>query len=102
MTLIGEVSKEEFIANFPLDFGRGIRGEHVAHRRKIAGIVICHILPENLGCACSIFWVKIDGQKIYTKATDDPLNIEEDIYCSCGMHGWIRNGRWEHAHDSLL
>ena len=24
----------------------------------------------------------------------DPLHIEPSILCSCGHHGWIREGRW--------
>lgn len=27
----------------------------------------------------------------------DPLHIEPSVLCSCGDHGFIRNGRWESA-----
>ena len=102
MTIIGYVSDDEFKADFRLDFGKGIRGEYVAHRKKVAGVVVCHRLAGDVGCACSVFWVKVNDQKVFTKSQDDPLTIEESIRCDCGMHGWIRNGEWQHAHDSLL
>jgi len=102
MTIIGYVSDKEFELDFPLDFGKGVRGEYVAYRKKYAGVVLCHRVRGDIGCAVSVFWVKVNSQKVYTKTQDDPLTIEEDIRCDCGMHGWIREGLWEHAHDSLL
>lgn len=102
MTLIGYMSEEEFTADFPLDFTRGIRGSYVKHRNKTAGIVVCHRLSNGSGCACSAFWVKIEERPIWTLTNENPLTIEESIRCDCGLHGWIKEGVWNHAHDSIL
>jgi hypothetical protein len=102
MTLIGVYSDIDFEADFTVDFGKGVRGEVLGYRNKPAGIVVCHRMAGDLACATSVFWVKVNAQQIYTKIKDDPLTIEESIRCSCGLHGWIKEGRWEHAHDSLL
>jgi hypothetical protein len=102
LTVIGHIDDHDFIADFPLDFGKGIRGEYVTHRRKVAGMVLCHRISGDIGCACSVFWVKVNEQPIYGRLQENPLTIEEDIRCSCGLHGWIRDGKWEHASDSIM
>lgn len=102
MTLIGIMSDEEFLTDWPIDFGKGVRGEIMGHRNKPAGVVICHRFTGDVACATSVFWVKVNSQKVYTREEIDPLTIAEDIRCSCGLHGWIKDGKWEHAHDSLL
>ena len=102
MTLVGLYTDEEFEADYPVDFGKGIRGEWLGHRKKTAGVVICHRHTGDIGCATSVFWMKVNSQKLYTLVKEEPLTIEEDIRCSCGLHGWIREGKWEHAHDSIL
>lgn len=100
--IIGHISDKDFAADFPLDFGKGIRGQVIEHRKKPAGIVVCHRSSGEVGCACSVFWVKVNKQKIYTVIKKDPLTINEDIRCSCGLHGWIKDGQWQHASDSIL
>lgn len=30
----------------------------------------------------------------WTLVSDEPLHIEPSVLCSCGDHGWIRDGRW--------
>lgn len=100
MTAVGDLSDKEFEANYPVDFGKGIRGQFIAYRKKIAGIVLCHRRSSTIGCACSVFWIRINKQRVYTKLNSVPLTIEEDIRCDCGLHGWIKEGLWEYAHDS--
>lgn len=105
MTLIGFISDEDFEADFPIDFGKGVRGYIMEHRNKPAGVILCHRFAGDIGCAVSVYWTKVnEHQKLYTRTTpvSEPLTIEEDVRCSCSLHGWIREGRWEHAHDSLL
>jgi hypothetical protein len=102
MTPIGIYSDQEFEADFSIDLGKTVRAEWLTHRKKAAGIVVCHRLAGDIACATSVFWVPVNHQKVYTKINNDPLTIAEDIRCSCGLHGWIREGQWEHAYDSLL
>jgi len=102
MTVIGIYEDTEFEADFTVDLGKGIRAEYLTHRRKAAGIVVCHRLSGNIACATSVFWTSVNHQKTYTRINNDPLTIEEDIRCSCGLHGWIKEGVWEHAIDSLM
>lgn len=39
------------------------------------------------------------GVGLHTLVSAEPLHIEASVYwpTCCGMHGWIRNGRWSDA-----
>lgn len=102
MTLIGYISEDDFVKDWPVDLSKGIRGSYVQHRNKTAGILICHRLENGSGCAASAFWRKIDDRPVWKLVEEQPLTLEESIRCDCGLHGWIRKGVWEHAHNSIL
>lgn len=40
-----------------------------------------------------------DGQPGTTWSVEsrDPLTMSPSLLCSCGDHGWIRDGRWQRA-----
>lgn len=102
MKIQSHTTDADFVADFPLDFGKGIRGSFVSYRNKTAGIVVAHRISDGSVCGGSVFWAKVNDRHIFTKSSDDPLTVEESIRCSCGLHGWIREGSWSHAHDSIL
>jgi hypothetical protein len=95
------MTDEEFASDFPVDFGRGIRGYFINDKGKPAGVIVCH-REDNVGCAVSAFWTKIGTRPQVGLIKSDPLTLEDHIRCDCGLHGWIREGRWEYAHDSVL
>lgn len=101
MSDIGTRTQREFEADFPINFGKGVRGNFVLHRNKIAGVMLAHQLKDNVICATTAFWVKIEDRPVWQMTSETPLNLEESIRCSCGLHGWIREGQWEHASDSI-
>ena len=38
--------------------------------------------------------VAFPGSPLWTVESLDPLTITPSIVCTCGDHGWIRQGRW--------
>lgn len=47
---------------------------------------------------CTPKWTPTGVQK-HELISKDPLHLEPSVYWPgcCGMHGWVRNGRWEGA-----
>lgn len=101
MTDIGVRSEQEFEADFPINFGKGVRGDFVRHRNKIAGIIHAHRKKDGEICAGTVYWVDIPNRPKWKLINSEPLTLEQSIRCVCGLHGWIREGQWEHASDSI-
>lgn len=101
MKIQAHTTDADFAADFPIDFGKGVRGSVVRYRNKKAGIILAHRTSDGAVCVGSVFWIKVNNGYTFTKSNDDPLTIEESIRCTCGLHGWIREGEWSHAHDSI-
>lgn len=68
------------------------------------GLIIDHPNKET-GEHCSgtvTFDVPISREKkpagpFWTVEQKEPLTLSPSILCSCGHHGWIRNGKWVDA-----
>lgn len=89
--------------------GTDIGHEHVVktYQRKdveAAGLFIVHPsagqnhIPAGEPCAGSTpFDLPVnheDGHAVWQLHSLDPLHIEPSVLCSCGDHGFIRDGRW--------
>lgn len=66
------------------------------------GASIEHVKPDGkTPCVGGLFFRSPIQEKYFPEhaAWDviswDPLHIEPSVLCSCGDHGFIRNGRWE-------
>lgn len=101
MSDIGHRTDREFEQDFIINFGKGIRGSFIRYRNKISGVMLAHQKKDDEICAIAIFWTEVGDRPIWTKTSDEPLTLEESIRCSCGLHGWIKEGQWEHAPDSI-
>lgn len=68
------------------------------------GLVIYHKNPAGQDCAG---FVTLDGEvqrrvepnrtNRWTVESLDPLTLSPSVLCSCGDHGFIRDGRWVRA-----
>jgi hypothetical protein len=48
-------------------------------------------------CAKAESWL-VSGTRGHTLVSRDPLHLEPSLlWACCGMHGWIRDGRWQAA-----
>jgi hypothetical protein len=92
---------KEFEQDFPINFGKGVRGDFIRHRNKVVGVTTAHMKKDGSVCAGAVFWGKVENRPIWKLIQIEPLTLQESIRCSCGLHGWIRNGQWEHAPDSI-
>ena len=101
MSNIGVRSEKEFESDFPINFGKGVRGDFVRYKNEIAGIIHAHRKKDGTICAGTVYWMQIEDRPVWTKVQDEPLTLEPSIRCDCGLHGWIRDGQWEHASDSI-
>lgn len=67
------------------------------------GILIYHRNPAGEWCAGFCTFSGGVQREVAPNATTwtveswDPLTISPSVLCSCGDHGFIRNGRWEPA-----
>jgi hypothetical protein len=75
----GEVEKAGFFHVHP-----AAGGNHIPVGEPCAGTVTF----GEPGSSSGVRW---------TLHSLDPLHVEPSILCSCGRHGFVRNGRWEEA-----
>lgn len=68
------------------------------------GATIYHNNPAGQPCAGFVTFASTMQRKIEPDRPNtwdvqswDPLTISPSVLCSCGDHGWIREGRWTAA-----
>lgn len=65
------------------------------------GLMESHQTPNGQECACSITFDVPEAEGLsgprWQLVSLDPLHVEPSILCSCGHHGFIRNGQWVSA-----
>lgn len=50
---------------------------------------------DNLGCIGTVWLTPLEGRPSWTVESWEPLTISPSILRKeCGLHGWIREGRW--------
>lgn len=75
------------------------------------GASIVHLRPDGQPCAGGLTFDGPVQRELASRSTSpkpvamwrveswDPLTISPSVRCSCGDHGFIRNGRWESCAD---
>lgn len=63
------------------------------------GIVIEHFSPQGVRCAGGVNFDlpevrAITKQAVWQVESWEPLTISPSVLCSCGDHGFIREGKW--------
>lgn len=67
------------------------------------GLEIVHTSPAGNPCAGFVTMTSEVQRQVAPRATTwdvqswDPLTLSPSVLCSCGDHGWIRDGRWIRA-----
>jgi hypothetical protein len=106
MSDVGVRDEKQYNADFPLDFGRNVRGSLLHDKEgNSIGILFVHRLPNDGTCGGSVYWDKTwvsRGTRMPTWKLEslDPMTLDPSIRCSCNFHGHITNGRWVFAGDS--
>lgn len=98
-----------------MDLGHGHTGEYVQwapdrelnpHRAGIPdepryALLIHHTGPDGQPCSGMVTFagdvqrqVEPDRPNVWQVQSWDPLTISPSVLCSCGDHGFIREGRW--------
>jgi len=96
VTSIGHFSQEEYEASFPIDLGEGVRACYIGNVDDPPGLIVAHMEGDQV-CAASMFWRKAPPIAMWTVHSLDPLHLEPSLKCSCGHHGFIREGKWQPA-----
>lgn len=66
-----------------------------------AGLIINHLTSEGRQCSGAVLFEGEIQQKLFPERDKwkvenwNPLTLSPSILCSCGDHGYIREGRWE-------
>lgn len=97
-----------------IDFGNGHKGvflrwapdrelnPHTAHLPDVDryAMVITHTSPAGNECAGQVTFAGDVQRQVSPNSVTwdvqswDPLTISPSVLCSCGDHGFIREGRW--------
>lgn len=92
MSYIGLWPAEQYRVDFPLDFGQGVRGDWLTVKEEHVGLIVVHRSEDLEVCATTAYWA-FKAEKV-TLMNEDPVSIAPAITCSCGMHGFIKDGKW--------
>lgn len=80
-----------------MDFGSGFIGWWTQKDGEKNGLLIGHVHADGERCLGAIDWV----EKGWRVEQWEPLTISGSIKRDCGVHGHIRNGKWEPCGDSV-
>lgn len=62
------------------------------------GFIESHPTPEGRGCSGQVVFDVPEADGLggprWTLHSLDPLHIEPSVLCSCGHHGFVRDGAW--------
>ncbi len=62
------------------------------------GLIESHRAPDGRECGGSVTFDVPEAEGLpgprWTVHAMEPLHIEPSVLCSCGHHGWIRDGAW--------
>lgn len=83
-----------------VDLGDGVTGTFVSMHgdpeKKRIGIVVVHRRPDNgEECWASCHWGYPGKSEQHELVSMDPLTVAPSLDCpECGLHGYIRDGKW--------
>lgn len=76
----------------------------IAGHEHAYGLLWYHRRPDGAACSGGVAFEGngIDDGAHWTVESEEPLTLAPSIHCvaeagGCGMHGWIREGRWVQA-----
>lgn len=104
---LGKVSEEDYFEkkwNEAQDIGGGVRIDYFTHKGVKAGIFVMHKHanpdPDWPICLGTVNFdiPEMEGfpQAKWQVVSQEPLTLSPSILRrDCGLHGYIRNGRWE-------
>lgn len=65
-----------------------------------AGAIIDHPAPDGSTCSGAVTFDSPTMRALYpegplwTVEQDEPLTLSPSVLCSCGDHGFVRDGKW--------
>lgn len=94
-----------------VDLGHGVFAEPVGHSAScshaqhndhtvfgydVCGIIVGHVHEDGQECFGSVGFCPEchKGHDTWTVEKQDPLTLHPSIAAACGLHGFIREGRW--------
>lgn len=99
--LAQDVEREDDAALNILDIGHDVRIMFTTrHGRGDAriGLIESHRAPDGRECGGSVTFLVPEAEGLpgprWQVDSWEPLTISPSVLCSCGHHGWIRDGRW--------
>lgn len=85
-----------------LDLGGGVFiapfGARYVPEGEHAGGIVWHTHANGLLCGGAVLFAEDPerlGRPVWTVESWDPLTISPSVLAGCGLHGYIREGRWE-------
>lgn len=88
-----------------LDLGSDVRLQFHGRQGHPDGVRVgawlTHPTPDGVGCTGAVQFdvPAAEGLKgpRWTVEQWEPLTLSPSVLCSCGWHGWVRDGRWVQA-----
>lgn len=91
----------------PFELGHGHIGTYISaqpnpDRPEIEryGMLLKHSTPEGNACMGTVVFASDTareaepGKDVWEVESWVPLTLSPSILCSCGDHGWVKEGRW--------
>ena len=112
--LVGPPPNDGTIMSDPFELGHGHSAEYVSWAPDRAlnpqhadladveryGILLKHSTPEGNACMGTVVFESeaakrvSPGKDVWQVESWTPLTLSPSVLCSCGDHGWIKEGRW--------
>ena len=79
-----------------IDLGHAHHAKPLRHEGAEIGFLIRHLKPSGEDCWGTVYYTHPEPEKhpIWTLKSREPLTLSPSILCSCGDHGFIREGKW--------
>jgi hypothetical protein len=67
------------------------------------GAIVRHTTPDGADCEGAIMFDSAVARRVFPTSKVwnvegwEPLTVSASLLCTCGDHGWIKQGRWERA-----
>lgn len=77
-----------------LDLGSGLTAELRLLDGELMGVELIHKAASGGKCSGGA-WLPVTGPDRWELVSRDPLTLSPSILCrGCGLHGFIREGKW--------
>lgn len=96
-----DISRGDDVERVAIDLGHGVYALPYAQHGgdgEDAGVNVGHFHENGDWCEGGVPFVSWAGRPAWDVESWDPLTISPSVHnVACGLHGWIRQGRWEPA-----